>query len=74
MEGEWSRISDRIAKQDQLLSVAARGVFILYRENVLEDIELTSRCATLTGSGKSSIVHERWIICLVISGSSVELA
>jgi len=74
MEGEWSRISDRIAKQDQLLPVIARGVLILYREKGLDDIELTNRWAIRTGSGKSSMVQDRWITCLIASGLSCELA
>ena len=74
MEGEWSRISDRIAKQGQLLPVAARGVLILYREKGLDDIELTNRWAIRTGSGKSSMIQDRWITCLIVSGLSRELA
>ena len=72
MEGEWSRISDRIAKQDQMLLVGASGVFIVYRETILEDIELTSRCAIRTGSGKSSMTQDRWIIFLTVSGLSFD--
>jgi len=74
MEGEWSRISDRIAKQDQLFTVAARGVFILYREMGLEDIDLTSKCATRTGSGKSSMAQERSITRLIVSRLSFDRA
>src|SRR5207245_7892760 len=57
-------------KTAQLLPVAARGVLILYREKGLDDIELTNRWAIRTGSGKSSMVQDRWITCLIVSGLS----